>query len=138
MSERRENPLARARRELEAFEAAVFQFGQRTRAFLDAFPADLPEPLSVLPKFASEYGPTEYGARSYLHLVFAGPDGVKAWAERLGVPVARSCDDADGMAFVRAQGVLDGISLFVGCMTPATDEELTQARLKDAAEGGTR
>ncbi|MCZ0996385.1 hypothetical protein O1L44_30025 [Streptomyces noursei] len=56
----------RTRRELEAFEAAVFQFGQRTRAFLDAFPTDLPEPVAVLPKFANGYGAT-----SYLHLTCA-------------------------------------------------------------------
>ncbi|MFU0241699.1 hypothetical protein ACKI1J_38915 [Streptomyces scabiei] len=138
MSETRESPLVRTRRELEAFEAAVFQFGQRTRAFLDAFPADLPEPVAALPKFASDYGPTGYGAKSYLHLTFVGPDDVQAWADRLGVPVTRDCDHGNGMTFVRADGVLDGTSLFVGCMTPATEEELTLARLKDVTEGGTR
>lgn len=138
MSETRESPLVRTRRELEAFEAAVFQFGQRTRAFLDGFPTDLPEPLAVLPKFASGYGTAGYGAESYLHLTFAGPADVQAWAERLGVPVTRSCDDADGMAFVRAQGVLDGARLFVGCMTAPTEEEQSQARLRDVPEGGTR
>jgi len=133
MSETRESPLVRARRELEAFEAAVFQFGQRTRAFLDAFPADLPEPLAVLPNFASGYG-----SRSILHLALAEPDQVAAWAERLGVPVTRSCDDADGMAFVRAEGVLDGTRLFLGCMTAPTEEEQRRARLRDVTEGSGR
>ncbi|MCZ0996384.1 hypothetical protein O1L44_30020 [Streptomyces noursei] len=54
------------------------------------------------------------------------------------MPVTRSCEDADGMAFVRADGVLDGTSLFVGCMTAPTEEEMRLARLRDATEGGTR
>ncbi|MEH0564684.1 hypothetical protein QBA57_39825 [Streptomyces scabiei] len=137
MSEIRESPAARTYRELDAFEAVVFQFGQRARAFLNAFPTDLPEPISVIPRFPSGYGPTDYAANSYLHLTVAGPDDVAAWAERLGAPVTRSLDHADGLAFVRADGVLGGARLFVGCMTTPNEEEKREASLRAAAEGDT-
>ncbi|MDX2552574.1 hypothetical protein ACKI1J_42885 [Streptomyces scabiei] len=127
--------------DLHEFEAAVFRFGVQVRAFLDAFPAGVPEPSAVLPKFADTFSATGdpvYGGGSYVHVLTVTPGDVAAWAPLLDAPATEKISEITGAVSVIAEGVLDGLNVYVSCMDLARTRELDQARnaTETAAAGG--
>ena len=108
--------------EMQQIESAVFQFGQRVRLFLQALPAGLPQPLSASPALSARDLD-----EAYLHLTFATPDEVASWASWMGATLKRN--DQCNAVFTSAQAVVDGLPLYVGCMTldgPAEKQEAGQ------------
>lgn len=117
----------RALAELAQFEAAAFRFGHQARAFLAAFPQDMAAPVAVLPRFANGTDAnhaTAFGANSYMHLIVATAADADAWATLLQTPVEQNVTDEQESVSVttKAEGVLDGLLVYVGCFetyTPA-------------------
>lgn len=131
----------RALAELAEFEGAAFRFGHQVRAFLAAFPEDLPAPNSVLPRFldgsTDDDGKRVPGGASYVHLVGLTEAGVQAWAAFLGTQVARTVTvEPDYVnVTVRAEGGLDGLQVCVGSSQTWGPEAWEQLQ-KDGADSG--
>jgi len=134
------NPVReQALRELEEFEAAAFRFGQQVRAFLTGLPEDLPSPTAVIPMFmgGSEPGTGRHlpGGRSYVQLTFTDIAEMAPWAALLGAPMKFDVNapGASGRSYgtCSAEGVLDGLELYVGSAAMLTPQEWQ--RLQDEA-----
>lgn len=132
----REGALA----ELAEFEAAVFRFGHQVRAFLAAFPEDMPAPSRVLPRFlngSTVGGELFPGGESYVHLVGLTEAEVHAWASLLQTQAERKVDVEPEYVSVsvRAEGDWNGLRLYAGSTesySPAQWEQLQ----KDGTESG--
>lgn len=97
---------------LQQTEATVFRFSHRVRAFLAAWPDDMPTPVGITPTFNAHpgHGSTEPGSASYLHFTYMSRQGVEAWAARWGTDVV--CDVgaySSGANHVFAEGTIDGL-----------------------------
>jgi len=100
--------------ELEQIEAAMFRFSHRVRAFLAAWPEDMPPAGSVVPRFQDRRDDTtgERGGKSYVQLVYGGRQGVEAWAARWGTDVTSDPTAySDGAVYVSAESDVDGLHL---------------------------
>lgn len=103
---------AQALVKLEQTEAAVFRFSHQVRAFLAAWPDDMPTPVGITPAYNNHagHGSTERGSASYLHFTYMSRQGVEAWAARWDTDVV--CDVgayASGANHVRAESTVDGL-----------------------------
>ena len=130
----------RALAELTQFEGAVFRFGHQVRAFLAAFPEDVPAPNSVLPRFldgSADDGERIPGGGSYVHLVGLTEAGVQAWASFLGTQVARKVTVEPEYVHVgfRAEGYVDGLHVCVGSSRTWSPEEWKRLQ-EDGADAG--
>lgn len=128
----------RALAELTEFEAASFQFGQRVRAFLAGFPQNLPEPITVLPRFTNSTlanGDMVFGGASYVHLVVKSAAEVEAWSVLLQAPVTQKVTKSTDYTNLssRAEGVIDGLRLYVGASETYSPEQWQQFQ-EDGAE----
>ena len=116
MSENIKDVIAPALGELTKFEAAAFRFGHQVRAFLGDFPAGLPVPSDVMPRYDDRHsaeGDMVFGGGSYVHLIMQSEEEVEAWAEYLGVEATRQAFDT-GAISVRTEGPLNGLTIYVG------------------------
>lgn len=111
-----EDVLAEAQAELQRAESEVFQFGQRARQFLQQFPAGLPKPTAVTT--ACRAGTS---GDWYLHMHCRTPDEVAAWATWMDTPVKR--DESGTAVFTSVKAVVDGLSVYVGCMTLRSQDD---------------
>lgn len=107
--------------EMDRIEAAVFRFSRRVRAFVDAFPDDMPTPASITPTYRGGEG-TERDSRSYFHMSYLSRVGVEAWAARWGTDVTSDPGREPGWGdYVSAESVVDGMRVIVGCIEYAAE-----------------
>ncbi|NEB00593.1 hypothetical protein [Streptomyces sp. SID13726] len=114
LAEAKSQGLAR----LGQLEAGLFRFAMGVRAFLDAFPEDLPAPSRISPHF-SDTAPS-----CFLHLVCQNRTAVELWAARLDAPVKTEPHNP-GNVHLNTTGLLDGLRVSVSCIDVA-----------DPADGG--
>jgi len=110
---------AKALADLERTEAAVFRFSHRFRAFLAAWPDDMPAPTSITPVYKDGEGRNApgWGADSYVHLTYVGLQGVEVCAARWGTDIIRDPGAEPSWGdYVSTETVFDGMRVLTGCI----------------------